>query len=533
MYRVMIVDDENKIRQGLTWLIDWAKLECEVVYSAKNGEDAIEHFEMYQPQIILTDIRMPKVNGLELARYIYEAGLAIEVIVLTGYADFEYSRQAIKFNVRDFILKPTRHEELEKSILKAIDSVKERERVKTLEQSSKSIADSSKEKNLELVLYKLINHITLDQKEKEIFKLLNQDFKFYSCISVKLFLNTDDETTNEHYLYNYYRHIIRKCIQQVFKDMDHLVLFPGNENVGIFLFGYEECVGELERKTSTYCKDMMSILETFEDIQVKMGISLNYKDVQYMAQAYEESMAAIESAFYDNEDVIFTFQEDDSLDKILGQNKQIEQAFNVVGEIMASGDSDKIEEYIHNVLISMKDERPNPEVYRHYAFIILEFLAKIDPENVSSQRLQVYKHYHLQIIASQSADEVNDCVMALYNTIKKSFTEGTKHHLVNEANAYIRNHIDKNISLQDVAKSLHVNSSYLSRLYKKVTNKTLTFAITTNKVEFAKNLLTTTDQKVYDIARAVGIEDAAYFSQLFRKHTGCNPSDYRNKWRTF
>ncbi|WP_105614434.1 response regulator transcription factor [Vallitalea okinawensis] len=521
MYRVMIVDDENKIRQGLTWLIDWTKLECEVVYSAKNGEDAIANLEEYQPQIILTDIRMPKVNGLELAKYIYEARLAIEVIVLTGYADFEYSRQAIKYNVRDFILKPTRHEELEKAIVKTIDYIQEREKVR-----------GSKEKNLELVLYKMIHHITLDQKEKVIFNQLNQKgFQFYSCISVKVFLNTDETTSNEHYLFNYYRHIIRKCIKEVFKDMDHLVLFPGNDNVVIYLFDYDTCVSEHERKRCACCGVMMSIFETFEDIQVKMGISLNYKDIQYMAQAYEESMAAIESIFYDKEDVIFTFRGNHSSDRNLGQNKEIEEAFNVVGEVMASGDSDKIEEYIHEVLRLMKDERLNPEAYRHYAFIILEFLAKIDPENVSAKRLQVYKNCHVQITGAQTSDEINDSILGVFNSIKKSFTEGSKHRLVNEANDYISSHIDKNISLQDVAKSLHVNSSYLSRLYKKVTNKTLTFAITTNKVEFAKNLLITTDQKVYDIARAVGIEDAAYFSQLFRKHTGCNPSDYRSKGR--
>lgn len=119
MFKIMIVDDESKIRTGLSKFINWKSLDCEVIHVATNGDDAIKKITEQKPDIILTDIRMPKINGLELAKYIYENEPSIKLIILTGYADFEYSKKAIQYDIVDFVLKPTSPDNIATAVNKA------------------------------------------------------------------------------------------------------------------------------------------------------------------------------------------------------------------------------------------------------------------------------------------------------------------------------------------------------------------------------------------------------------------------------
>ncbi len=122
----MIVDDESKIRTGLSKFINWKSLDCEVIHVATNGDDALQKVAIQKPDIILTDIRMPKLNGIELAKHLYEHEPSIELILLTGYADFEYSKKAIQYDIVDFVLKPTSPDNIATAVTKAKKSNREK-----------------------------------------------------------------------------------------------------------------------------------------------------------------------------------------------------------------------------------------------------------------------------------------------------------------------------------------------------------------------------------------------------------------------
>ena len=121
-YRVMLADDEPIMRKALLTLEDWESMECEIVYTAANGQEVMENLEKVMPDILITDIKMPGKNGIELAKYIWEQKLPIKVIILTGYADFAYAQSAVKFNVVDYVIKAGAFD----GLLEAVEKAKER-----------------------------------------------------------------------------------------------------------------------------------------------------------------------------------------------------------------------------------------------------------------------------------------------------------------------------------------------------------------------------------------------------------------------
>ena len=140
MYKVMIVDDEPIIKQGLLCFVNWESLDCEVICDAQNGIDAIEKLALHSVDIVLTDVKMPGMNGLELSKFIYENYPSVKVIILTAFSDFSYAQTAIKYNVLDFVIKTNPTEKIPDAIIKAktlIAQEKEKEeKLKLMEQKA-------------------------------------------------------------------------------------------------------------------------------------------------------------------------------------------------------------------------------------------------------------------------------------------------------------------------------------------------------------------------------------------------------------
>ena len=143
-YRVMLADDEPIMRKALLTLADWESMECEIVYTAANGQEVMENLEKVMPDILITDIKMPGKNGIELAKYIWEQKLPIKVIILTGYADFAYAQSAVKFNVVDYVIKAGAFD----GLLEAVEKAKERIQKRKEEQDRKSTRLNSSHRSL-------------------------------------------------------------------------------------------------------------------------------------------------------------------------------------------------------------------------------------------------------------------------------------------------------------------------------------------------------------------------------------------------
>lgn len=225
MYKVMIVDDELLILDGLKKLIDWEKLGLNIVNTAVNGEDAVEKFISNPVDIIITDINMPKMNGLKLIKNIKNINSKTKFIILSGYDEFEYAKEAIPLGIENYILKPINEEELESTLKNTIDKLDSNLELPILEEEKLRILKDN-------ILYRWINGdiSSYELKEREFILGISLDFSKYLVSILKL---KEKQIKNRCEIYN--------LIEKEIKKIPNCVTFNDLENNIIFIYGSNEC----------------------------------------------------------------------------------------------------------------------------------------------------------------------------------------------------------------------------------------------------------------------------------------------------
>jgi len=428
MYKILIVDDEPAIRKGLVHLMPWDSLDCMIVAAAVDGIEAVELLKTEKPDIVITDIKMPGMNGLELSKHIYENYPAIKIIILTAYSDFDYSQSAIKYGAIDFILKPTSADKFIEAIEKAKLMIKKERENKMIIENLKTELSHQIQEIQENLLLKIMHGIESDPIQiNNKCRSLQIHLEHYLAIMAKIKLHghSDNHTPASS---NHGILLTKKLLASVFKDYVHYTIIVDQHHICIFLNMNKDHASQTIENMIPACHELIYMAKNLNKLDLLLGISRCHDDISSISTAYEESMAALSNPLYSN-DAVTIFDEE--------KNNGSSLEFN------------QMEQYIH------------------YPSII------------------------------EKVDE------------------------------YIMNHYHENISLSTIADVVHLNSSYLSRYYKKETNITLTEKITHVRMERAKILLKTTNLKIYEIASIVGIENSTYFSISFNKYTGHYPKEYR------
>jgi len=532
MYRLMIVDDEPIIRRGLLNFIQWESIDCSIEALAVDGIDAIEKLKTSNIDIVISDIKMPEMNGIELSKYIYENFPKIKVIILTAYSDFSFSQSAIKYGVIDFVLKPTSKNKLLEAVEKAKQLIKmenEKERkIKSLEDKISANSVSLQEH----FLFKLINNIKMNNSRiVEEMNSLGIKLAYYFSIIVKI----DDKQPKPDGTNNNDNNIlsIKSYINKSLKDYNRYVIILDNQTLSFFIsFDTNDYYSNLE-KIMNLSKDIIALSNNFLGIDVSIGISNIHDNTNDISKAYTEAGEALANRFFmvNNFFVYTDYSHNDEDEQDL-----IKQYFQEILEKIKYGNSSEAINILEKTFEIYKRSNQSIENIKSnnillYSLIINLSLEKNlnhldligDDKKVFSKIWKSKSSEGILLILSRVIEAICDRI----NSEKKD-----SNYIIEKANDYINENYMNNITLSTIAEFIHVNSSYLSRLYKQETNKNITTFITEVRLEKAKNLLLTTEMKIYEIAESVGIENSTYFSILFKKYTGYNPKDYKIIKRT-
>ncbi|MEK0313499.1 response regulator [Cohnella sp. 56] len=409
LIKLMIVEDEWLVREGLKSTIPWDELGCEIVAEASSGAAALDIVESARPDIILTDIRMPGMDGLEMARQAVERLPGVEIVFLTGFDDFSYAQQALKIGSADYVLKPTNPDELMQVIRRVGDKVRRR---KTTEQTERFIRQTRFRDSGSLLSSKLLYDLLMDsagEKEKELFLELGAD-RAASLAAYRVGLIEPDgpELAAEDA-----RRQLVTLEEMLYRTT---VAFTRAQDRIAVLLG--------ERDSAELWPDLLDELRAgLGGRPIAVGWSETHRELGELAEAYEEAELALTA-----------------------------QRGTAQG----------------------KASRPR--------------------EMPSVDKLKA----------------------ELRETI-----------------AYIEEHYREDISLHDIASSVHMSESGFSRLFKKQTGVSYVEFVTQLRLEEAKTLLLQPDQKVYEVSLTVGYQDSKYFSQIFRKYTGETPTEFRKRQGLF
>jgi two-component system, response regulator YesN len=526
MFNIMIVDDEPAIRKGLTSFIDWESYGCKISAVAIDGVDAVEKLEKAEPDIVITDIKMPEMDGIELSKYIYNKYPHIKTIILTAYDDFDYSQSAIKYGVVDFVLKLTSTSKIIEAIEKAKALIiKEKENAARIKALESELSYQMKEVQEHLILH-LIKHIETDQ-EKILKRMDLLNIKLTHYCAVVLMVDDDNASSQPHSSIL----SLNNLVASMLADYRHYIATVSMNQLCVFIdltspTGYTDSTP----KIFSIFSEMIYIMDNLEKTGVNIGISSNHDRIDEAADAYNEAMLALSDRFYNIAKIhIHSGRIDDSLDN---SAIKLQEHFDAIIEHAKSGMFTETAYMLADMFKTFKSIHVPIETIKSISLQLLVAIDRLTP-----------KDRHLDISISSSC---NDRYLGIWHSkttadiheiLEKSITSAivaasniplSNNTIVKEIEKYILNHYKDDINLTTIADHVHMNGSYLSRLFKKETGININEKISYTRIEKAKELLGSTDMKIYEIAEQVGIKNPTYFSILFKKCTGSYPNNYKS-----
>ncbi|WP_271814234.1 response regulator [Clostridium beijerinckii] len=534
LYRIMIVDDEEEIRLGIIKKIDWEANGFIVVGDAENGQDALEKAEKLQPDVIMTDIKMPFMDGLELGKKLVELMPSTKIIVFSGCDDFEYAHKAIKINVVEYVLKPINSAELIEVLVRLKEQLdREYNEKRNLETLYKHYIKSLPVIREQFLVGAIEGRINEEQWHEQM-EELGIDFK--------------------------YKHLTVGIIQAdgILSFEENINSFSGQKESALTPISIKKIVDENMGK---YCKfisfiysGMVIVMGNFEK---KEDILLFIKGINEVCKVYKRIMSLTISAgigyVYSNPSQIrFSYRTaQNALDYrfILGAGKAIyiddvepdnsiqlqldeKEERSMLNAIKISSE-DEISEAIDSLFKKTEDLLLPFNQYRIYLMEIMTSLLKLvqtyafDIEEIFGENFNAYSYLESFNSIHEVKKWIIEKAIGINSYIKRERINSSM-MLIEKAKQYIKeNYSDYDVSVEKLCSKLHVSPTYFSTMFKKETGTSFVNYLTATRLEEAVKLLNTTDDKTYMIAEKVGYPEANYFSYVFKKQFGVSPSKYR------
>lgn len=524
MIKVLLVDDEPFILQGLKVLINWDGLTCEVVSTASNGVEAYEYVKKNPVDLIITDIKMPEMNGLELLKKLRNEGFNdIEVIILSGYKDFEYAMEGMKYGCCGYVLKPVEKEELSSLIRKVAE--KKNELIQETKQKE-SMERAFFARNIIAVLFGKFDEVNVNYVRESM--RLSDEIRF---ASIEFISPGGTDEAEESEIRQTHRDLYETCRELLAEDANHVVfdtsIDQNSHEIGLILcdYMYKEKKAT-EEEYLLYLRD--EIYSRFKlPIRILAGKTVN--GITNISKSYS-TVRILKSfeGFRPRKDIYF--YEDEA---------QVNQG----GAVLCK-------QYIDELIRAIELNS-----HKDINFRVTELFKEMRRLGVTSETIKLnmdYLLFGLIHLASNQDDDVNQEEILQYIT-ESSFHEGilrgSSEHLsafaieyaeyltqlrknvsgsiLGEIENEIKNNYMNNISLRELSGKYYINSSYLGQIFRKKYGMSFKDYLTVYRINQAALLLVGTDEKITQISERVGYKDSEYFVRKFIEVKGCTPSKYR------
>lgn len=528
MLKVLLVDDEPFILQGMEELIDWESEGFEIAAAVSNGKEALDFLENNPVDLVLADIKMPVMNGLELLQSIRksEKYKGIYFIILSGYADFEYAQEAIRYACTDYILKPVDKDKLTQVLLKIrkmrnID-IENKKKTRTLEGAylESKLISIIRGRNDEASLAYIRENMQM-----------SEDVRYVECLIDR---GVSDEESEESEDTADQRKLYTACAEYLQEDKTHCVMgvsmHDKGYDIGFVLCGYMyEGFNE-----KAYLQKFMKYLRDILHMPVIMIAGKKVKNLEDISKSYSAAcMLRSVQGFREKKDIYF-YEE--------------EMQVHAEGIVLCKRSLD--------VLLNAVEQNNHGEIMKAVNLFFEEMRQKeISGE---SMRLNInYLLFQLLHLASEQDDTVNQeeiLRMISEETFEAGILRGSKAHLCRVACEYgdylaqmrkntsrgvlgkiekeIRERYAENLTLKELSEKYYLNGAYLGQLFRKKFGQSFKDYLNNYRIKQACQLLLRTDKKIYQVAEMVGYHDLDYFVNKFIAAKGCTPAKFRKQAET-
>ena len=522
LYRVLLVDDEEDIREGISRKMDWLGLGFSLVGEAANGQDALELAESLRPDVILTDIKMPFMDGLELCRILTDRLPAARFVVFSGFDAFEYAKQAIQMNVVEYILKPINADELS-AVLRRLKDQLDRERA---ERRNVELLRSRYMENLP-VLRELFYANLLDGRiepgtERERAAHLDIDLQGEEWAVGLAYIGSDRRDALSTLS-------VQKLLEEsLTADRCRLTLY--NDWVAVIVSLTESfTIYDLIRVLDRVC----TLAASYLGLTLTVGVGAPCKELSGMARSAAEARTALEyRSMVGRGQVIYIGDLEPDGGQVLTFEEADERTLTAAVRL---GSEQEVRDAAAALAGKIREANPSAGQYNLFLMELVTHLMKMTRRSGVGVEEVFGTGFSLPIqdSALPSLEELEDwCAeryLRLRTLIRRRQTDSAG-QTVEAAKEYIRQHYaESDLSVEKLCAYLHLSSTYFSTLFKRETGTSFTAYVTTVRMEAAAEAIRGTEEKTYLIAQRCGYEDPNYFSYVFKRHFGVTPTKYRSE----
>lgn len=536
-YKVMLVDDEEEVRQAIAKRVNWEEIGFQVIASAENGEDALEKAEQCLPDVVLSDIHMPFMDGLTFCRHIKELMPSTRIVIFSGYDEFEYAKEAIRLEAEEYILKPIDAEELRQVFIRIKERLDEElDKRRNIERLERYYEESLPVLKEQLMIGLLEGRVSEEEiaQYKQDYKL-SMESAFYAVGIIQPDYTDNGSSAAKETGMNS-RLLAVSLKQLVDEQLEKTMEYRSLNYLGTIV------VVAMLKNTASH-KNFITVMDQICKMSQKMlgidtiaGIGKIYGKLRDISYSFSEAKnAASYRILLDTNQAIYIQDVEPETDEnYFMDEKQIQQ---IIHEIKV-GSKENLQTAVELLIQRMKNSAITiAQLQLFFAEVFVEIMRLARGYQLSAEKMNLYDlDIYSEIKKFSSLDALGEWLlqicMQLRSSIRRERTDTAK-LLTERAKQYILdNYQDSTLSVDRVCSYLNVSATYFSALFKKETGMSFVVYLTQVRMEQALSLLNTTEEKSYIIAGLVGYEEPNYFSYVFKKQYGISPSKYRQKQET-
>ncbi len=521
MIKVLLVDDEAIVRRGIKETINWEELGFEIVAEAVSGEDALQKYFDLKPNIIITDICMNSMDGLNLIKTIRGFDQEIEFVILSGYNYFEYAKKAISYGVNSYLLKPVDNNDLIDTMLSIKDKLDNKRNTKN------SGADLCKDAHYNQCLVDIL--YTFDSREKIQDKLsglmgsIPNGKYLISNIKIDNSMSMNDIETN------HFGKILNECVAHYVGLESRQIIKLFLSNINIVLIVFENDADKLN------ADNLLNGIKTrfFEltSKTVTIGVSAVADKIDMLPEAYKQSEAALKYKIVSGRNKIYFYKDSNAVEQAyvpVFTHGEIEDFGRLILSRNADASFSMLETFFEKA-----SKSPSVDI-NEFKGIVIELVSTIFRKGIRSQEgIRAIFKRDIQPVSEIYQLETFPDIYRWFKTFLKEFFDNyqfgeiyTYNPVIRNVLLYIMDHYAEKCTIKEVAEHFFISEGHLMRLFRAETGKTFNEYLTEYRINKAIALLETNRYKIYEVARMVGYTDCRYFSKVFKRLTGRNPKVY-------
>jgi two-component system, response regulator YesN len=535
MLKVLLVDDETLVKVGIKFSANWQELGFKIVAEGNNGEHGLSLIKEFNPDLVITDIVMPKMDGIEMMRKAKEFNPDITFIILSSFNEFDLVKKAMKYGAWDYILKLNISEA---SMTEILTNVKEKiisSNTKVNIDNTPQVYDTQSTSIMRQEFLKSIIQNNFDDKKYIDTRLQVMNLKLdekrmkLGIVKTNLYLTNSKYSDKDIKLLDF---MIIEILNEIGNEFFNCYFLKWSFGVYVVVFSPEESfeIKDFQQQITIMGNTMIEMLKKYINVAAAISISDMYDSYLSLSQAILQAEAAMEKIFYRGYGSIIFFDDEDENNNPQDNLRQFNLKEDLPKAIEIS-DTVLINNVFNSLIYNIQGESISKnEIYElcnQTSCLCDIYLGEKWQSNSTIQndnKPEVETVYKLQTL-QEIVVWIENYKEKMINYLNKKHVDD-KHIMVSGAKKYIIKNCMETIKLKDVAKSLNISAGYLSSIFPKYTGMCFTDYVNKIKIEEAKKMLKDGQQKIYEISYLLGYENACYFSKIFKKIAGCSPTEF-------